>query len=424
MMKRHREESIVEALKEGISCLTVSSSVSNKDLVCRDEHVKAINNFLVERVHYTLQVFGMPGTGKTATVNHALGAFSRSHQLQLSAVYLNGYIIQKSSDIYYTMYQHLSQTRWHTKVSCTSEQSVALLEKKLRQSSSKDYPLCVIIIDEADKLLEKHSKAMFKIIDWLSLPNVNLKLITISNSMDLNMDAKTKSRLDMTQKLVFEPYGIQELKFILLRRISNIYPKLFDDKAVNLLCHQVSSQYGDVRRLLQSASAAVCSVLLSIYEKESKTNNFDAGIVTFHELHSVIRQTYHDRSVEYLKYLVSPLIFTILCVVAKEAESISRQGERDIRIPLHLIFVKTTHYLEAYSNVSRILFVEKVENLRQVGMIDISIGDDRLPVAGVDSIMEISDEIYVCLLCSYLSIMDSCKLHDLWGEELAKKIFV
>lgn len=427
MRKRPRDDAIFGALKAGVSSLTISSYVSTKDLVCRDDHAKKIVEFLEEPVHHTLQIFGMPGTGKTATVNYALSVLSRNTiKKKPSAVFLNGYVIQKSSDIYWTLYQHLMQTRWHGSPSCSAEQCATVLEKKLRQAKSGVSSLCVIIVDEADKMLEKHSKALFKIIDWLSLPQANFKLITISNSMDLNMDAKTKSRLDMTKVLTFEPYRINELKEILLRRISSIEPKLFADQAINLLCQQVASQYGDVRRLLQTASAAVCSVLMKLSEHSLPSRNFAVdGIVSLQELHGIIRQSFHDRFIEFLRSLVSPTLFCISCLVASETEALYQKGERDFRIPLDRLFVKVQQVQQKMriSTISRIAFVEKLDLLRQVSMIDISIGSDRVPLVGADAVMEAADDVFIALLQPFQTIIDSCKLHEIWGERIGRIIF-
>lgn len=421
-MKRQRGDPIIDALKEGISSLTVSSFASNKDLVCRDEHVKTITNFLEEDVNYTLQIFGMPGTGKTATVNYALTALSRKSKVKPSAVCLNGYVIQRSNDIYWTLYQHLIQTRWKKSSSCPADQVAAILEKNLRQKQNHP-PLCVIIIDEADKMVEKHAKVLFKIIDWLSLPYANFKLITISNSMDLNMDSKTRSRLDMTKKLVFEPYRIHELKQILLRRISNITPKLFSDQAINLLCQQVSSQYGDIRRLLQTASSAVCVVLMNHSDRANEHQNSADGIVNLKELHGVIRQTFHDRSIEFLKSLTSPLLFLTLCLVAHETEILFSRNEREFRVPSSRICMRAQQLKRNNASISRLHIIEKLDILRQVGMVDLSFGVDRVPLSSIDSVIECSEEVLVSLLQPYQTIIDSCKLHDLFGSKIAAEVF-
>lgn len=430
--KRQREtvtsESIVESLRAGINALSVSSTLSNKGLLCRENHVSTIINFLQEPVHHTLQIFGMPGTGKTATVNHALAALSRLEKQKPTAVCLNGYVIRKSCDIYWTLCQHLSETRWkRTGSSCSADQSASFLEKKLRQSKGGS-PLCVIIIDEADKILEKHSKALFRIIDWLHFPRTNLKLITISNSMELNLDAKTKSRLDSTRKLVFEPYRVQELKEILLHRVSPISPPIFAEQAVNLLCHQVASQYGDVRRLLQTASGAICGVLmrLSNGRKSEDFKSYVDGIVRIQDLHAVIRQTFHDRFIEFVKSLISPSIFIIVSVIAHETERLYAQNERDPRVDANKIYMRSQHVGNQVrsSLLSPVTFAEKLELLRQICMIDVSLGADRVPLSGADAIVDAGEDIYVSLLQPYQSVIDSCRLHDLWGAKIGSLIFL
>lgn len=47
-----------------------------------------------------MQVFGMPGTGKTATVHSALAKMSSISTSKPTAILLNGYVVQKSTDIY------------------------------------------------------------------------------------------------------------------------------------------------------------------------------------------------------------------------------------------------------------------------------------------------------------------------------------
>lgn len=424
-MKRCREESLIDALRDGVECLSVSSTISNRELVCRDAHVKTIIEFLEERVHYTLQIFGMPGTGKTATVNCAFLSFCESKEEIASIFFLNGYVIQQTSDIYWTLLQHLGRTRWNSSSSlkCNPNQAASVLEKKLR-STRELPPLCLIVLDEADKMVEKYSKAVFKIIDWLSLPFVNLKLITISNTMDLSMDAKTRSRLDLTRKLVFEPYTVEELKRILSHRVSHISPKLFSDVAVNLLCQQVASQYGDVRRLLQTAASTVCSVLMEITsEKNLNRKDMGAEIVGLQELHSVVRQTFHDRSIEFLKLLASPVVFIVICVIAKETENLFYAGDREFRIPLSKVYSQACKHFPRDSSLPLLSFFDRIEILRQVGMIDTSIGVDGAPVSGSDGIAESYGDVFVSLLYPHSSIINSCKLHDLWGSKIGKVVF-
>lgn len=429
-MKRGRQisqqEVVVEALKRGVQALSVSSSISTKDLVCREEHARTIHSFLEDRKHHTMQIFGMPGTGKTATVNHVLAQLASQHGAKPTAVFLNGFVVQKSSDIYYTLNHHLTKARLGAVEQCPVAQCAANIEKRFRHGwGNKPPSLCVIIIDEVDKILEKHAKGLFKVVDWLTLPYANCKLITISNSMDLQLDAKTKSRLGVVNQLVFSSYGTQELRQILLHRVGAIEPKLFADQAVNQLCTQTASHYGDVRRLLQSASAAICSVLMKIHDDAVDLSSTD-GIVTLREIHTVVRQIFHDRFVEFIKTLRKPVLFITIAVLGKETEELFKRREPESRLAVEQVLLITQQAQQkcmgVTSAITRAAFLEEIELLRQVSLIDVSVGPEKIPVHSADGLLESTEDVYVSLLQSYQMVVDACRLHDTFGETYGKTL--
>lgn len=431
IMKRARQSSdqrakAIEALRAGVHALSVSNSISTKDLVCRDEHAKTMIDFFEEPMNHSMQIFGMPGTGKTATVSYALAQLGSKEGGRPTAVFLNGFVVQKSADIYYTLYRHLFQARLGRVEECPLNQCAMNIEKRFRHGWGGRTPsLCVIVVDEVDKILERHAKGLFKVIDWLSLPFAACKLVTISNSMELQLDAKTRSRLDATKQLVFLPYNVQELKEILFHRVGSIQPKLFADQAVNLLCHQTASHSGDVRRLLQSASAAICSVLLRITEGLAEVT-FTNGIVTVKDIHGVVRQIFHDRFVEFIKTLRVPVLFIAVAVLAKETEEMYKNKAIECRITMERLFLMTQKAQRICMNsdhcVSRAAFVEHMELLRQVSLIDISIGEDRIPVHSVVAMFDSKDTIYVSLLQPFQTVVDSCRLHDVFGSSFGTQL--
>ncbi|CCW62454.1 unnamed protein product [Phytomonas sp. EM1] len=425
--KNHTRDTLLRALKDGIQALGVSNLTFSRHIVCRDEHCKAIVDFLNEPVHHTMQLFGMPGTGKTATIHYALAQLATQGFGKPTAVFLNGYVIQKSTDIYWTLFCHLMQTRLGYIEKCPVDQCSSLVEKRFRVGWGSPPSMCVIVIDEVDKVLEKHAKALFKVIDWLSLPFACCKLITISNSMDLAVDAKTKSRLDITKQLVFLPYGIHELKEILVSRLSGIEPKLFSDQAINLLCHQTASHYGDGRRLLQSASAAVCRVVMKIEE-----NNFSyvpaEAVITVKEVYGVVRQVFQDRFVEFIKTIRTPILFIVVCVLAKETERTHGHFSQDNgRLLLERLFVVIrqlhTTYGGSHVSLNRASFLELIVLLQQVSLIDLSSGDDQIPIYALDTLLDSSnDDVFVSLLQPFQAVIDACRLHDHFGAPIASYI--
>ncbi|KPA85581.1 putative origin recognition complex subunit 1 (ORC1) putativecell division cycle 6 (CDC6) [Leptomonas pyrrhocoris] len=422
-MKRERQadqqEAAVAALRKGAQALSVSSSISTKDLVCREAHAKAIQNFLEDGKHHTMQIFGMPGTGKTATVNYVLAQLAAKHGTKPTAVFLNGFVVQKSSDIYYTLNHHLTKARLGTVEQCPAAQCASNIEKHFRHGwGNKPLSLCVIIIDEVDKILEKHAKGLFKVVDWLTLPYANCKLITISNSMDLQLDAKTKSRLGVVNQLVFSSYGMHELRQILLHRVGGIVPKLFADQALNQLCTQTASHYGDVRRLLQSASAAICSVLMKIQDDAVDLSSVD-GIVSLREIHAVVRQIFHDRFVEFITTLRKPVLFITVAVLGKETEELFKRREVDCRLAVEQVLLITQQAqrkcMGVTTAITRVAFLAEIELLRQVSLIDVSMGEDRIPVHSADGLLESTEDVYVSLLQPYQMVVDACRLHDTFG---------
>lgn len=429
-MKRLRSDSgndeALSALRAGIAALSVSSLTLPKDLICRDKHIRAIIDFLEDPTSLTMQVFGMPGTGKTASIRYALTQLSHTKAQKLTAVMLNGFIVQKSIDIYWTLYQHLSRTRLNVdEVAIAPERCAASIEKRFRHGWGRSVSLCVIVIDEVDKILERHAKSFFRVIDWLSLPHSYCKLITVSNSMELAIDAKTRSRLDVTKQLVFFPYGINELKTIFLHRISTITPKLFTDQAVNLLCHQTASQYGDVRRLLQASSAAICSVLMSM-EDGTFTYNASDGIVSVKSVHNVVRQVFHDRFIEFIKTIRTPMLFIIVYTLAKETERLYNQHSSDLRLSiehiLSLVHNRQSQFVTTKKLLTRAAFLDNIDLLRQVSLIDLSIGDTRIPLHSVEAMLASSEDVYASLLQPFQTIVDTCRLHDVFASSIASKI--
>ncbi|KAG5474236.1 hypothetical protein LSCM1_03014 [Leishmania martiniquensis] len=422
-MKRSRhvthQEEVMEALKDGVRALSISSILSTKDLVCREDHALAIQEFLEDDKQHTMQIFGMPGTGKTATVNFALTQLALQRGSKATAVFLNGFVVQKSSDIYYTLYQHLTKARLGVVEPCPVTQCASSIEKRFRHGwGGKPPSLCVIVVDEVDKILEKHAKGLFKLVDWLTLPYARCKLITISNSMDLQLDAKTKSRLGAINQLVFSSYGTQELREILLHRVGAIEPKLFSDQAMNQLCIQTASHFGDVRRLLQSASAAICSVLMRIQDGPFAVTSAD-GIITLREIHGVVRQIFHDRFVEFITTMRKPVLFITVAVLGKETEELMRKGEVDCRLPLERLLAITQQAqrrcMDVSRPISRVGFLEEVELLRQVSLIEVCAGEDCLPIHTADELLDAGEDATVLLLQPYQMVVDSCRLHDVFG---------
>lgn len=426
-MKRQRHqmstlsdtEAALQALEDSIEALSVSGASSSRDLLCRDEYVKVVSDFLSSPLEKSLQIFGMPGTGKTATVRYALSQIGTLLPTTPSAVLLNGYVIQKSTDIYWTLYSHFTKTRGGLPKKVSADQCATHIEKRFTQGWSKRTPLCVIVMDEMDKILEKHPKCVFRIIDWLTLPHANCKLITVSNTMELRSDAKTRSRIDNTRDLVFLPYDAKQLKEIFSSRVRGITPPPFSEQSIGFLCLQIASHNGDVRRLLQTACTVVCSVMMEIKSNPRYHYNALDGVITVKSVHGVVRQIFHDRFVEFIRSINSAVLFAVVALAAKRTSELFKQQDVELFINVERFFLYFTQVCEQSGikcELTRVSFYEVLDTLREVGLIDVTEGADKVPVRNDQWTCNFHDDYAFSLLQPYQSVLDSCKLHPSYGK--------
>jgi len=76
--------------------------------------------------------------------------------------------------------------------------------------------------------------------------------------MDLpeRMQAKISSRIG-NNRLVYEPYNVEQITTILDSRLSNLEEKVFDKSGINFVAKKVANYSGDIRRSLQIAKRSV-----------------------------------------------------------------------------------------------------------------------------------------------------------------------
>lgn len=309
---------VLRALQLGLRQLSVSAV---GELPCRDEQLKQVLGFLQEtRANPTLQLYGMPGTGKTAVVRRAVAMLGPA---DYSCVFLNGYVMQRQSEAYSVLWRHLSEERLGKAEDATPEEAAAQLEKRFQNGWGKrpvSNKCCVVVVDEMDKVCEKNGKTFFKLVDWMTSPHARCKLVTMCNRMNLpdSIDAKTRSRFNAIERVVFDSYTAEQLMLILTNRVGDIAPRLFSASAMTYACKQIANVHGDVRRLLQLASSAVHNVLCAekTPDRPDKTN---PGIVQIRDMSEVFRSVFHDRFHEFISASRSPLLLAAVAVLTREA---------------------------------------------------------------------------------------------------------
>ncbi len=133
----------------------------------------------------------------------------------------------------------------------------------------------LLVLDEVDVLLPQRSSAsstghvqLFKTFMSLSTayPGANIKVIAISNSLDLTFRTNIASVLGDDAKpdnLIFPAYEVKDMMQIIRARAAAassqnpFNPVIVDDKAIELVARKVEAQNGDLRMCLSVMVAAV-----------------------------------------------------------------------------------------------------------------------------------------------------------------------
>lgn len=261
----------------------------------RDQQIETIYNFLYQRLkvkggesskaasiksrhdNKTIFICGVPGTGKTASVNLVLDqlrelrtqSIKKKKTPEINAfdvINVNAQHLSTAdrvySEIYYMIYKkNLSGNK-------AQEKLEALFRPGGKTTKTTNYT--VIIIDELDMLYsERREDILYNLFDWPTSSASRVILIAIANAMDLpeRVQSKIASRLGW-EKLVFEPYKSDNLEHILTSRLgTSLMSKCFDRVAVSVATKRIGRTTGDARRILDICRLAIN---LAIKRKEQK----------------------------------------------------------------------------------------------------------------------------------------------------------
>ncbi|XP_050484402.1 origin recognition complex subunit 1 [Bombus huntii] len=241
-------------LQEARSRLHVSAVP--KSLPCREEEFNNIFTFLRGKLEDKsggcIYISGVPGTGKTATVNEAVRCLQKlivKGQLDdFDYVAINGMKLTEPRQAYV---QILKQLNGRT---ATWEQSYHTLEKRFHSGTSK---MTLLLVDELDLLCTKRQDVVYNLLDWPTKSTAQLVVITIANTMDLPervLMGRVTSRLGLT-RLTFQPYNFKQLQEIVTSRLKDYDG--FRSEAVQLVARKVSAVSGDARRALDICRRAM-----------------------------------------------------------------------------------------------------------------------------------------------------------------------
>jgi origin recognition complex subunit 1 len=230
------------------------------------------------RIAYHVDVSGVPGTGKTATVLECVAALQRSRSATFDFVEINGMKLSDPGQVYGVLWRALSGKQASPKA------ALAHL-----QAYFKDAPRpTVVLLDELDTLLRKRHSILYHFFEWTGWKHAQLVIVTISNTMDLPeryLSNRIASRMGLN-RVNFKPYSFKQLQDVIRYRMPE-QSSWFTVDAIEIIGRKVSSVSGDARRALAAARRAVDFVVAQ-WKTEGRAGAPGPGSINFQVMVQVI----------------------------------------------------------------------------------------------------------------------------------------
>lgn len=255
-------------------------------------------------------IYGMTGTGKTATVRHVsseMKVAGERHNIPIHCVYLNCEVV----DTHYRVLQNIVNNfiiSWDERIPFTGWPTDEVYAK-LKDAMEKAGGLVMIIFDEVDKLLSKSGDdALFNLSRINSdLNNAKVCIIGISNDLKFTeyLDPRVRSSLS-EEEMVFPPYNADQLKDILEQRaILGLSKDVLEDGVIGMCAAIAAREHGDARRAIE---------LLRIAGEAAEREN--ANKVTTDHVKMACRTIETDRVAEVVRKLPIQTKLVLLSVRA------------------------------------------------------------------------------------------------------------
>ncbi|XP_014675258.1 PREDICTED: uncharacterized protein LOC106815324 [Priapulus caudatus] len=233
-------------------------------LPCRENEFANIYNFVEGKLigggGGCMYVAGVPGTGKTATVQEAVRSLEEARDNndlpQFSFVEINGMRMTEPHQAYVHLLKALTGQK------ATAEHAAAILDKRFSAANKRSV---VVLVDELDLLWTRKQDVMYNLFDWPSRTRARLIVVAVANTMDLPeriMMNRVSSRLGLT-RMTFQPYSHKQLQEIVMSRMAGL--EAFDRDAIQLAARKVAAVSGDARRALD-----ICRRATEIAETTAK----------------------------------------------------------------------------------------------------------------------------------------------------------
>ncbi|XP_025990968.1 origin recognition complex subunit 1 isoform X2 [Solenopsis invicta] len=259
---------------------------------------------LMDKSGGSIYINGVPGTGKTATVNEIVKCLKRSVEkdklVYFDFVEINGMKLSEPRQAYVQIFKQLSGK------TLTWEQAYNALEKKFNSNTKR--PMTLLLVDELDLLCTKRQDVIYNLLDWPTKASARLVVVTIANTMDLPervLMGRVTSRLGLT-RVTFEPYNYKQLYEIVLTRLKNT--DIFDNEIIQLIARKVSAVSGDARRALD-----ICRRVAEITEIRNKST------VSVQDVNEALSEMIINPKVQAIKYCskFEQIFLQAVCVEVK-----------------------------------------------------------------------------------------------------------
>jgi origin recognition complex subunit 1 len=198
-------------------------------------------------------MFGMPGTGKTATFLYAMHSLKQELRVQASQPYkfiqINCMKIAKPQDLYVALAAQLLKATLSPVRACRQLNNFF-------QNPEPHRPVLVLLVDELDAIVNRRQDVLYNIFNWTSFPSARLLVVGIANTMDLTerFMHKISSRVG-EERIVFKPYSRDCLQLMIRKRLE--HTRVFTEDSINFACAKVASYSGDARRAFHVCRRAI-----------------------------------------------------------------------------------------------------------------------------------------------------------------------
>ncbi|MEN2499037.1 MAG: Origin recognition complex, subunit 1, partial [Marteilia pararefringens] len=265
------------------------------NLCCRESEYEQIYNsiysHLISQSGGCVYISGVPGTGKTATINNVIQNLSKKlHEVvDYQLIQINAMNLSSPKEFYTAFADYLNG------FTLSVDDSLNFLNRKFGPDHIVKMKPTLLIIDEVDYLYTKSQDIFYSIFDWTNSHNSKLIVVTLSNMFDLPermMSNKIISRLGMT-RINFAPYTFKQLVEIANAHFKDSQIK-FESDALQFICRKIAAGSGDARRLLEVASQAL------VIAKET-----DKHLATINMKHcdTILKQIFSSQKIQIVKSL-------------------------------------------------------------------------------------------------------------------------